>query len=274
MSEWININLPWCVHIHMDRPEYPQEIVDNLVRAKFGCTLEEMRERFLQKHGQEEYEVISEFRNSLRDKLFDENPDESSDAIEQKVKDAVASSEDPLIVEIKYLQNARKEINAFLETIPEVVAWSAESDRIYELERAEEKKSCFCESVLNRPGVMIEVQVTEDGEVEIQRHVIGTINRRAGVCNDCRAFENDAIVLRAKVLIPEDTVGMERRIRRVAKHLYEIRTACGTNTSNLQNWLDAERMVIAGIIIDDLLANTIPERRNKNKTMDLVWDEE
>ena len=119
---------------------------------------------------------------------------------------------------------------------------------------------------------MIDVQVDEGGESEVQRHVIGTINRNVGVCDDCVAFGNNAIVLRAKVLIPEDTVGIERSIRRVAKHLYDIRIACGTNTTELDNWLDAERMVIAGVGVSDLLEDTIPERKNKDKAMDLVWD--
>jgi hypothetical protein len=58
---------------------------------------------------------------------------------------------------------------------------------------------------LRKPGVLIEVQDEDyDGnKLPIKRYLIGDINRVAGVCDDCSAFEDKAIILRAKIMVIE-----------------------------------------------------------------------
>ena len=54
------------------------------------------------------------------------------------------------------------------------------------------KGDSFCERELHNPGTLVQ---TEDGIF-----LIGDINQLAGVCDDCKAFGNDTIILRYKVI--------------------------------------------------------------------------
>lgn len=57
-----------------------------------------------------------------------------------------------------------------------------------------EFKDSFCQRKLNQPGTEIEL---ENGE----KYIIGNINKVAGVCDDCVAFEREDIVKRYRALI-------------------------------------------------------------------------
>lgn len=65
---------------------------------------------------------------------------------------------------------------------------------------------CFFGSKYAVPGVLIEVQeIGEHGEKSPpKKYLIGHINKNGGTCDDCTAFEADAIVLRAKILVDSD----------------------------------------------------------------------
>lgn len=171
MIDWIDVNLPWRVEVQREVPPYPQEAVDKVVFAEFGFTKEQLFEEFQAKHNVEAWGARYDSEQPERDE---------ADALYAKVQ----------------------RINEFVESadIPELDAWGAESQRVHAEEKAERERTSFRFSELNRPGVLIEVQHND----KVERFLLGNINCNAGVCDDCMAFDDDAIVLRAKVLIQED----------------------------------------------------------------------
>jgi hypothetical protein len=176
MTEWINVNLPWLVDVEDNTPEYPKEAVDKVVRAEFGFTEDELYENFRNKHNVEAWAARYDSEQPERDE---------ADALFAKIQS----------------------INEFVENadIPELNAWVVESDRVDEEAAAERKRTSFRYSDLNRPGVLIEVQYND----KVKQFFLGHINCNAGVCDDCTAFDNDAIVLRAKILVQESEIGNE-----------------------------------------------------------------
>lgn len=175
MSEWIEVNLPWRVNVETESVPYPNEAVDKAVIAEFGFTKDQLFDEFKAKHDIEAWEA----------RYGEDRPERD---------------------EANALYKTAHSINEFIENsdIPELKAWSVECDRVMEEELAERKRTSFRYSELNRPGVLIEVQHNSDNKVE--RFLLGNINCNAGVCDDCVAFGDDAIVLRAKVLVPEGVI--------------------------------------------------------------------
>ena len=178
MSDWINVNLRWKVEVQREvpAPPYPQEVVDKVVLAKFGFTKEQLFEEFQAKYNVEAWCAQYDSEQPERDE---------AEALFAKIK----------------------RINEFVKSadIPELNAWAAESEKIYAEEEAERKRTSFRFSELNRPGVLIEVQHND----KVDRFLLGNINCNAGVCDDCMAFDDDAIILRAKVLVQESEIGNE-----------------------------------------------------------------
>lgn len=72
-------------------------------------------------------------------------------------------------------------------------------------------KNCFHGSKYAVPGVLIEIQeIGEHGEKSTPRqYLIGSINKNGGTCDDCTAFEADAIVTRAKILVSSEMLEIE-----------------------------------------------------------------
>jgi hypothetical protein len=171
MADWIDVNLPWSVEVEHETAPYPEEAVDKAVFAEFGFTKEQLYGEFKVKHGVEAWLARYDCEEPER---------KEADELFEKVES----------------------INKFVETadIPELDVWVAESARIHAEEKAERKRTSFRHSDLNRPGVLIEVQHNNKRSI----FLLGNINCNAGICNDCTAFDDDAIVLRAKVLIQED----------------------------------------------------------------------
>lgn len=63
----------------------------------------------------------------------------------------------------------------------------------------------FCNKNLNIPGTLIEVKYKDrHGKKYKEQFLIGDINTIAGVCDNCTAFEREAVVCKYKVLIEKD----------------------------------------------------------------------
>ncbi len=75
---------------------------------------------------------------------------------------------------------------------PEIKAYYEEVNAI----SVENSNKSFCGRGLNKAGTLIEVSHNN----VVKQYLIGDINTLGGVCDDCMAFENDAIVLRYKVV--------------------------------------------------------------------------
>lgn len=199
---WIEVHLPWKVHIDLDVPDFDHDLVDQKVIAKFDYTKEELTASFKKEIGTTPYDLQEEVRSEIETNDFDNKL--SYEDIERML----AESKDPRMIAYWKIVAQKKEIDEFVETIPEVIAWNKACDKIREEEKELQAKACFMYSPLNKPGVLIKVQdneVGEDGQpIPPMQYVIGDINHLAGVCDDCTAFNDDAIVLMAMMLISDD----------------------------------------------------------------------
>jgi len=72
---------------------------------------------------------------------------------------------------------------------PEIIEWQKKKDQ----HNKEFDSRSFQGRGLNKPGTLIEL---EDGTI----HLIGTINKHRGVCDDCTAFDIKTVVKRYAVL--------------------------------------------------------------------------
>lgn len=207
MSDWIEINLPWNGTLSLEFKEYPNDIVDKLVREKFGATSEEAAATFAAKHGKDYFVFISEIERKeinillkemgleYTDQLSGESYSSFYKEIYKRARDVIRN---PIMAEIDKLLDFFREINEFVPTIPEAIEFFKEQEENAEKVKEWEQKFSFYSSPLRRAGVLIEVKHTDE---TVKKYLLGNINCVGGVCNDCVAFGNDAIVLRAKVLI-------------------------------------------------------------------------
>jgi hypothetical protein len=199
---WIEVNLPWKVHVNLDLPELDHELIRGKVIAKFDYTKEELNIAFESQIGTNQYDIREEVRSEIETRDF--NNKLSYEDIERMLDE----SDDPRMIAYRKIVSQKNEIDEFEKTIPEVIAWHNACDRIREKERELQAKKCFMDSPLNKSGVLIKIQdseTDEDGKpIPPRQYIIGDINHLAGVCDDCTAFNEDAIVLAAMILISDD----------------------------------------------------------------------
>lgn len=209
MIDWIDINLPWKKCVELEDPQYPAELVDSLTRERFGFTKEEFSNAFEDKHGQAYWQVSYSVECREKELLMKECniestydwTDEQHEEFEaEKARRVNDVTRNHIMAEVQKHIATLKAMNEFAQNLPEVDAWGKECQRIHELEREEEKKVSFYASDLRRPGVLIEVQHENVEGTVVRKYLIGNMNCVGVVCDDCVAFENDAVVLRAKVL--------------------------------------------------------------------------
>jgi|SRR5271157_6581731 len=203
MQKWVKINKPWSVNIDLKQPKYPVKAVKKAVMEMFCTTQEKVKDDFEKKHKASMWDAESLIRENISVQVYkehEEHPELLGD-LDGEIDARLKASKDPILVEIRKLRKLNKKIDKFTETIPEVIAWKEKFDLIRKKEILKVQKACFSRSELNRPGVLIEVQY-KDGKTG--KHLIGHINTNCGVCDDCTAFNNDTIVLRAKVLVQEE----------------------------------------------------------------------
>lgn len=176
MDNWIEINLPWYVYSNYnDMPPLP-DLFDR-EREVFGTTIEENREAI-----KKSFDIYKEIkRKNLPEGSF------ASEEIREQMKEKYQDNPDVILVLNHFDLDDR--INEWYDEQPEVLAFN-KLNKIYE-DKLDEKS--FTGRKLNKPGTLIELA---DGAI----HLIGSINSAAGVCDDCRAFTNDTIVKRYKVI--------------------------------------------------------------------------
>ena len=95
-----------------------------------------------------------------------------------------------------------RKYDAWVQEQPEIIAYHEESKILRAKADEEFKKTCFVGMGLANPGTLVEIEHPEYPKITCQ-YLIGNINTSAGVCDDCRDFENDAIVKRYMVLLEE-----------------------------------------------------------------------
>jgi len=175
MSDWIEVNLPWFKDIgsSFDKP-FPVEAINKVVREKFGATTEELGQAFKDKWGVERY--VASY------------PEDTNIFIPFEA----TQEADKLLIKLT-------EIKDFLNShssIPELDEWNRNYNMFDDNRIKERAKISFYHSELCRPGVLIKIK----NEDEVEQYLIGDINKAGGVCDCCSSFNNDTIVLKAKVV--------------------------------------------------------------------------
>lgn len=171
---WITVNLPWGRRApRAGYPECPD--TSALEMAQFGTTMEEIEGRM------KALNLDLAFRKTV-DAVLNGRPEEEAFA-EFGVRSARHA-------EFLAFREQRSEMRRWLGEHPVMVAHRAACEIAV-------KRGSFQEFAA--PGVQIEMA---DGS----RHLIGDINMLAGVCDDCRAFDSDAVVVRYRVLIGPDSL--------------------------------------------------------------------
>lgn len=194
---WIECNLPWAYHNYDDAPKSPDyPNLDDQIRVLFGKTVDEV---MFENFGQDSFNssIWIEFRDI-------------DDEITQEVNILNLSFEEARIEKIRRLElldnsavkavlnyrNHKSLVNEWYNSQPEIVKIEEEHSKKYKVWTDFQKKKSFSGRGLAVSGTLIEVQVDD----KVETHLIGTINEQGGVCNDCSAFKNDAIILRYKVV--------------------------------------------------------------------------
>lgn len=184
MTTWIECNLPYDACRFVDDADLPQRPdVSDQERAQFGKSIQELTDS----HGDDKladlgYRFISISWELSRAETHKE---------ETRIAKEVGMSD------VLRTKRQIEKIERWRETSPEYVAWGesykAEHDRLSK----ESEGRTFVGQGLAKPGTQIEV----DGKL----YLIGDINPNRCVCDDCTAFDMDAIVTRYRVLVPLDT---------------------------------------------------------------------
>lgn len=200
---WIEINKPWYVSLEMKKPLYPAKTLRKAVFDKFGIFPEDVFNEFKNKHGKSFVAVIDSIRGKISEEVYKNYSEQSSEDQEEKIEAIMKASKDPVLVEIRKLKRLKKKIEKFVDKHPVFIAWTKKLAVVRNKLNEKEKKACFEKSELNRPGVLVEIK----DNTGVTKYLIGHINKNRGVCDDCTAFDKDAIVLRAKVLVPESEFG-------------------------------------------------------------------
>jgi len=206
MSEWIEINLPFYVDsVSLDTklPKHPN--LKRKAKKQLGMTLEENEKTLLT--GDEDFwcngKIWKEFEekdNKIKTKLHKKNLNyEIFKAERWKQLEDLAKKDEVVNIVVKFL-SFKKKYEEWLNEQPEIIKYDEEYERIIAEEKDRTSKMSFVGMGLNKAGTLIEV---ESGD-ETSQYLIGDINKLQGVCDDCMAFDANAIVKRYKIVwIPE-----------------------------------------------------------------------
>lgn len=186
MAEWIEINRPYRMSLNES-----SELTNNLheeLNDLYHSFNDEVNKQFNIDIQSKRNEVESLLEKSSKqvDKITHLSVEEFKKEI-KKIHDSELNQK---------RVSKEKELNKYIDWIeqqPEFLNKSAKIHEKYDKLRAQQS---FAESSLNKPGVLIEVEFND----EIKQYLIGDINIHSGICDDCRAFEDDAIVKRCRVV--------------------------------------------------------------------------
>jgi hypothetical protein len=184
MSDWIEINLPWHIHLPWeDRPRQPD--LSEKEKEFFGTTLDEWKENIkLTELNKQRNELQAQFEQSL----YERQIDRYSDEWETLMDGFALEMRDKFPGIVAYHEECDKR-DAWDKQQPEFQAWE---EALEEFRRKESELSFYGRG-LNVPGTLIEMA---DGAI----YLIGSINTARGCCDDCAAFEREDIVKRYKLV--------------------------------------------------------------------------
>lgn len=204
MSEWIELNLPYSVYLDReDRIPYPD--LSNKIKDHFGLTIEEFQQTLKTVNDPEDLDLITlgetwkkyeDITESVENDILDESPDLEGQPFYDEVKKRLLSLNNDSVNKVLAYRDFRNKVKQWEEEQPEIIKWYDLVDKLETEHQEKMKPLSFCGLGLNNPGTLIEVE----HDNKIHEYLIGDINANRGVCDDCTAFENNAIVKRYMVI--------------------------------------------------------------------------
>lgn len=209
MSKWINLNLPFNWYDREPENPLPPDLEERC-KEVFGKSFREYQETVL-KNDPNRFlgNLILDEHDKIRNGILAEMEKEGFSNLELKAEQAeldrrMRLSDNDSVKRIIAYRDFTTKYYEWYNKQPEVIAWNDECAQIRSRREAKEAEMSFCGKGLNKPGVQIEVKSTYENE-KISRYLIGDMNTSGGVCDDCRAVNDDDIVLRYRVLCkPEE----------------------------------------------------------------------
>jgi len=192
-ARWINCNLPFADYSFPSTPDFPDMSEEE--RAHFGETKKEWEAKQMAYVDRDR--IREEFEDPIREKLK-KKPNYSVELLFAEIRKlAKKASRAKAKLINRYCDEWDRyyEYEEWLAKQPKYIEWQAAYDKALDAHN-EQKPKTFSSMGLVRPGVLIEV---ENGG-ETSQYLIGDINTNRGVCDDCTAFGDDAIVKRYKVI--------------------------------------------------------------------------
>lgn len=190
---WIELNIPYRLHNYYDPrnyPPFPHDIVNEKVRDHFFVDFDEVSDEFESKNGKSYFKYLELAENKVRKNLTntDELCDREMDAL---VEEELKKSSDPIIQHALHIEELYYNIIKYKETLPEILEWNKECNKIDDEYDIKESVTVFTNSTYNKVGVLIEVK---DSSGIVSRYLIGS---------EPLDLSSSHIVLRAKVLIED-----------------------------------------------------------------------
>lgn len=189
---WVICNLPFfSADINTDGlPKYPLAECDEEARKAFGETLDERREKV---------SGLGNLFYSAKDEWLDYDYETRSALSNDEINAEVCKLNKDFAPLLAYWE-WKKTYEAWEEKLPIIIKYYEEY-KAYQSRPKDNEKS-FCGRGLNKPGTLIEVKHIANDSVE--QLLLGDVNCRGGVCDDCKGIENDDVVLRYCVLWAKD----------------------------------------------------------------------
>lgn len=177
--EWVDINLPWSVS-YSSEDAFQSPDLSKKQQEVFGDSLKEWDEKL-----RKEFYKLCDLLDEIIDSITDDVSNAELDKIESDFWES--HKNDPCVVAKKFYDEIQQKINEWWLEQPEWIE--------YERKKKEFFGNSFTGQGLAKPGTLIEL---ENGSIEL----IGSINRSAGVCDDCVGFSSNTVIKRYAVVFP------------------------------------------------------------------------
>jgi hypothetical protein len=190
-NDWIELNLPFRSDKYFDNSDIPIPALSERAKAELGFNLLDIDAipivDFMEQ--KEEYDILQKDLDDLRDSLDGGNE-----------IDACLAHSNINVRNYGKRRKMHKTLDEWEDIQPEYIIYDIAAKKAREEFDAANNKKSFCGLGLDNPGVLIEIK-KEGGTKQL---LLGNVNCLAGVCDDCRAFDNDTIVLRYKIVWEKD----------------------------------------------------------------------
>ena len=211
MEDWIDCGLTWDNdEILIDEFEgnnFPPNL-DKEALKKFGKTsasVEDEITKFCEDNKIDRYILSAEENKIIKEISVDSEykkelkrlgVEDYLSLIDKKLEENIENCEDLILKGLYKLDKQQTEISEWESNHPKTLRY------YHKLEKYREKnlQATFCNLGLNKPGVLIEVEL----ENKIKKYLIGHINNIGGGCDHCSGISKSAIIKRYRKVWEEN----------------------------------------------------------------------